>query len=79
MADQCHVREYSMRRKPVRSNSKGCALIRDLPSGIVRITVRHGDSVLSTKLAVSEDADMNAEIVLRLRKNERDDESAAKH
>jgi len=57
---------YSLRRQAVRSDANGHATLNNLPSGLIRVSARHGNLAAASKLLVSEDDRENTETILKL-------------
>src|SRR5690606_6537868 len=58
--------DYALRRQATRSGADGRAILRNLPSGLLSVSVRYGNQMASPKLFISEDDAENGEVTLRL-------------
>ncbi len=57
---------YAQWRQEMRTDADGRAVLRDLPSGVVRVSASYGDRSRSTQLFVSAKPSENVEVTLRL-------------
>jgi hypothetical protein len=57
---------YALRRQAIRTDADGRAIMRDLPSGVLRVTARLGTRVTSSKLVVSDENEDNKETTISL-------------
>lgn len=59
--------DYALRRLSIRSDSEGRGILRDLPAGMVSVSVRYGEFATWTKLVVSASAAENSETTIQLK------------
>lgn len=58
--------EYALRRQVVRTDVDGRAVINNLPSGVVQVSLRWGTKIKHTNLFVSKNKKDNTEVTIRL-------------
>lgn len=58
---------YALRRQAVRTSADGRALIKNLPSGVVRASVRWGSQMKQANLVVSKNQNKNKEVTIQLK------------
>jgi thiol-disulfide isomerase/thioredoxin len=58
---------YALRRLIIRTDARGRGILRNLPSGILRVSVNYGEQWRSEQLIVSNVASDNAETTIRLK------------
>lgn len=60
--------DYALRREAVRTNASGQATLKNLPAGLLRVSVAHGDQYASSKLVVSTNPQENTLATIRITK-----------
>jgi beta-lactamase regulating signal transducer with metallopeptidase domain/thiol-disulfide isomerase/thioredoxin len=60
--------DYALRRQAARTNSSGKAILKNIPAGLLRVTVYHGDQYASATLVVSDDPQDNTVATIRISK-----------
>jgi beta-lactamase regulating signal transducer with metallopeptidase domain/thiol-disulfide isomerase/thioredoxin len=57
---------YALRREEIRTDSQGRGVLKNLPSGVLRVDARYGGKYKQAELVVSPEAEKNVEITIRL-------------
>ncbi len=60
--------DYALRREAMRTNASGKATLKNLPAGLLRVSVSHGDLYASSRLVVSENPQENTLTTIRITK-----------
>lgn len=60
--------DYALRREAVRTNASGQATLKNLPAGLLRVSVAHGDQYTSPRLVVSTNPQENTLATIRITK-----------
>jgi thiol-disulfide isomerase/thioredoxin len=58
---------YALRRLEIRTDAEGRGVLRDLPTGVVSISVSHGEMYLHSKIVVNSADDKSKELVVMLK------------
>lgn len=61
------VNDYALRRQITRTDSTGKAVLRNLPSGVVQVSVRWGTKIKETNLVVSKIQSENREVTIHVK------------
>ncbi|WP_339683661.1 M56 family metallopeptidase [Gimesia maris] len=60
------VNDYALRRQITRTDSTGRAVLKNLPSGVIRLSVRWGTKIKETNLVISKNPSKNREVTIHV-------------